>query len=46
MFAEDGGTIGEASFTLSGAEKYVRVEVVDERGMKAWTNAKIFDPGG
>ena len=44
-FAEDGNTITEASLTLSGAEGYVRVECIDERGRMAWTNPKVLHGG-
>ena len=37
----DGQT--EASFELTGREKYVRVECIDEAGRAAWTNPIFFD---
>jgi len=36
--ATAGGLVTEGSFALAGNEKYVRVQVVDERGRAAWTN--------
>ena len=34
----DGIPIREASFTLRGSERYVRIEVVSPSGRSAWTN--------
>ncbi|HUT25905.1 MAG TPA: CehA/McbA family metallohydrolase [Sumerlaeia bacterium] len=36
--------IASAEFALSGEQKYVRVEIVDAHGRRAWTNPMI--PGG
>ncbi|MBI3947457.1 MAG: CehA/McbA family metallohydrolase [Armatimonadetes bacterium] len=40
--APEGQLLEEAEFPLSGAEKYVRVEIEDERGRKAWSNPIFF----
>lgn len=34
----EGSAMTEGNYVLSGREKYVRVEVCDENGRKAWTN--------
>ncbi|MDH7571496.1 MAG: CehA/McbA family metallohydrolase [Armatimonadota bacterium] len=36
--APEGGFLEQAEFTLNGSEKYVRVELTDEFGRKAWSN--------
>lgn len=36
------GLLTEATHTLHGDEKYVRIEVVDERGRIAWSNPMFF----
>lgn len=38
FFAEDGGSLNEAAYTLTGRESYVRVVCVDHAGHSAWTN--------
>ena len=37
-YTAEKGTIKGASYTLKGQENYVRVEVTDELGRKAWSN--------
>jgi len=37
--AENGETVTGASFTLKGAEKYIRLECVDASGRRAYSNA-------
>jgi len=37
-----GNLLGGASYKLRGGERYVRVEVTDDRGRKAWTNPIFF----
>jgi hypothetical protein len=41
--APAGGTLTECRHKLSGSEKFVRVEIMDENGKKAWTNPVWFD---
>ena len=41
--ANRGETITEAEFELSGREGYIRVEIRDEKGMYAGTNAYWMD---
>jgi hypothetical protein len=40
---KDGATITGARHALSGSEKYVRVECVDEHGYTAWTNPLFLE---
>ena len=40
--ATGGNLLTEATHTLRGDEKYVRIEVVDERGRTAWSNPIFF----
>lgn len=40
----DGGLITAAETRLTGQEQYLRIEVVDERGRRAWTNPLVFRP--
>lgn len=42
FIAEDGKTLGEAEYILTGEEQYVRVECKDQRGRTAWTNPIYF----
>ena len=37
-FFADGEPLTQASFKLSGTENYVRAEVIDHSGKKAWSN--------
>lgn len=37
-----GELLEEAEYVLSGGEKYVRVEITDEQGRKAWSNPVFF----
>ncbi|GAG92255.1 unnamed protein product [marine sediment metagenome] len=37
-----GETITEATYTLSGSEKYVRLEITAWDGKKAWSQPIIF----
>jgi len=41
--APKGQTLGRAEHKISGGETYIRVECVDQCGMKAWTNAVYID---
>ena len=41
--APAGETLTEYEHKLSGSEKFLRVEVVDENGKKAWTNPVWFE---
>jgi hypothetical protein len=40
--APRGETLTEATFTLRGQERYVRIECGDEQGRWAWTNPVLF----
>ena len=40
--APEGETITEATFTPRGEERYVRLEVCDADGWRAWTNPVVF----
>ena len=40
--APTGESISEADYTMRGPEKYMRVQVTDERGGRAWTNPVYF----
>ena len=42
FIADVGQTLTAATHTLHGDEKYVRIEVVDERGRVAWSNPILF----
>lgn len=42
VHADKNGPLTEATHTLKGDEKYVRIEVVDERGRTAWSNPIFF----
>lgn len=35
---EEGGSLTEASYTLRGEEKWIRVKCIDEQGRAAWSN--------
>lgn len=39
----EGGLLEYAEYTLHGSERYVRVEVTDAEGRKAWTNPFFLD---
>lgn len=43
--APDGQLLEEAEFVLKGPEKYLRVEIEDEKGRKAWSNPLFFNRG-
>ena len=43
FFAEEGASLSEAYFALSGREAYVRAVCVDDEGRCAWTNPIFFD---
>ena len=43
VVARNGQLLEEAEFQLSGGEKYLRVEITDEQGRKAWSNPFFFD---
>ena len=45
VVTSEDGPVTEASFVWTD-ERYVRAEVVDERGRVAWTNAIFLAPGG
>lgn len=42
VLPEAGKLLEEAEFVLKGGEKYVRVEVTDAQGRKAWSNPLFF----
>ena len=42
VYAGEGGTINEAECDLGALERYVRVEVVDGKGLRAWSNPIIL----
>lgn len=42
VYAGDGGTINEAECELGVLDRYVRVEVVDSKGLRAWSNPLIL----
>ena len=39
----EGALLEYAEYTLHGSERYVRVEVTDAEGRKAWTNPFFLD---
>jgi len=39
----EGSLLGGASYRLKGGERYLRVEVTDDKGRKAWTNPVFFE---
>jgi len=39
LWARDGETLTEAEFVVTGEHAYLRLEIEDERGLRAWTNA-------
>lgn len=41
-YAAEGGTINQASCELGAFVRYVRVEVVDAKGLRAWTNPIVL----
>ena len=41
LYVDDGEPITQADFTLKEGSKFVRVEVVDARGRRAWTNPLV-----
>jgi len=43
FFADDADPITEAEFNLREGTRYVRAEVVDDRGRRAWTNPIVFE---
>lgn len=42
FLAEEGKTLREAEYVLTGEEQYVRVECIDPKGHTAWTNPMYF----
>lgn len=42
FIAENGKTLSQAEYNLTGEEKYIRVECRDQRGCTAWTNPIYF----
>jgi hypothetical protein len=42
VYAEDGGFITDAECSIRDILKYVRIEVVDQTGRRAWTNPMVF----
>ena len=42
VLAPEGATLTEATYQVPGDAKYVRVEVTDETGKKAWSNPFFF----
>lgn len=42
IFAPKGELLESADYVLNGNEKFVRVEVIDPQGCKAWTNPIFF----
>lgn len=44
--APDGELITEASYTLQGWERYLRLECVDAEGRRAWTNPVVWREEG
>jgi hypothetical protein len=40
--ASAGGLLTEASYTLGGAERYLRIECRDAEGRRAWTNPVVW----
>ena len=38
VWPQQGGTLTEAAYTLSGKESYLRIECVDAQGRTAWSN--------
>jgi hypothetical protein len=39
----EGSPLGGASYQLRGGERYLRIEVTDDKGRKAWTNPIFFE---
>jgi len=39
----DGGLIDEATYVCNGMEKYVRIELIDQAGRRAWSNPFYVD---
>lgn len=39
----DGGLIDEATYVCTGVEKYIRVELIDQAGRRAWSNPFFVD---
>ena len=42
IYANKGETLTEITYSLKGAEKYIRIECIDEDGNTAWTNPHFF----
>ena len=38
QFSKDGFLISSAEYKILGSESYIRVEITDEKGLKAWSN--------
>jgi hypothetical protein len=46
MYTAEGGSLEEASYSLKGQEVYVRVEITDKFGRKAWSNPIYMENDG